>query len=76
MRLQGEVLKRFRDVKNGGMMYAPKGTKDIQEYTNEETTYPHIFKADKIRYEELEAKGYVGKGSMVNEKKSYKIEEE
>lgn len=76
MRLQGEVLKRFRDVKNGGMMYAPKGTKDIQKYTNEETTYPHIFVADKERYEELEAKGYVGKGSMVNEKKSYKIEEE
>ncbi|MEE1282766.1 MAG: hypothetical protein UHK60_11065 [Acutalibacteraceae bacterium] len=76
MRLQGEVLKRFRDVKNGGMMYAPEGTKDIQEYTNEETTYPHIFVADKERYEELEAKGYVGKGGMVNEKKSYKIEEE
>ena len=76
MRLQGEVLKRFRDVKNGGMMYAPKGTKDVEKYTNEETTYPHIFVADKERYEELEAKGYVGKGSMVNEKKSYKIEEE
>ena len=76
MRLQGEVLKRFRDVKNGGMMYAPKGTKDIQEYTNEETTYPHIFVADKERYEELEAKGYVGKGSVVKERKSYKIEEE
>ena len=76
MKLQGEVLKRFRDVKNGGMMYAPKGTKDIQKYTNEETTYPHIFVADKERYEELEAKGYVGKGSIVNQKKFYKIEEE
>lgn len=57
-------------------MYAPKGTKDIKEYTNEETTYPHIYKADKTRYEELEAKGYVGKGKVVNEKKNYKIEEE
>ena len=76
MRLQGEVLKRFRDTKDNGKMYAPKGTKDIEEYTGEETTYPHIFKADKARYEELETKGYVGKGSIVNEKKSYKIEEE
>lgn len=75
MKLQGEVLKRFRDTKEN-KVYAPKGTKDIEEYTNEETTYPHIFKADKSRYEELEAKGYVGKGSMVNEKKTYKIEEE
>ena len=76
MELQGEVLKRFRDTKDGDKIYAPKGTKDIEEYTNEETTYPHIFKADKLRYEELEAKGYVGKGSVVKEKKSYKIEEE
>lgn len=76
MKLQGEVLKRFRDTKDGDKIYAPKGTKDVAKYTNEETTYPHIFKADKSRYEELEAKGYVGKGSMVNEKKNYKIEEE
>ena len=75
MELQGEVLKRFRDTKEN-KVYAPKGTKDIEEYTNEETTYPHIFKAEKSRYEELEAKGYVGKGRIVNEKKSYKIEEE
>ena len=75
IKLQGEVLKRFRDTKEN-KVYAPKGTKDIQEYTNEETTYPHIFKADKTRYEELEQKGYVGKGKVVNEKKSYKIEEE
>ena len=51
MKLQGEVLERFRDIKEN-KVYAPKGTKDIEEYTNEETTYPHIFKADKIRYEE------------------------
>lgn len=76
MKLQGEVLQRFRDTKDNDRVYAPKGTKDIEEYTNEETTYPHIFKADKLRYEELEAKGYVGKGSVVKEKKSYKIEEE
>ena len=75
MKLQGEVLKRFRDTKEN-KVYAPKGTKDIEEYTGEETTYPHIFKADKSRYEELEAKGYVAKGSIVKEKKSYKIEEE
>lgn len=76
MKLQGEVLQRFRDTKDGNKVYAPKGTKDIEEYTNEETTYPYIFKADKTRYEELEAKGYVGKGKVVNEKKNYKIEEE
>lgn len=76
MKLQGEVLKRFRDTQDRNKVYAPKGTKDIKEYTNEETTYPHIFVADKERYEELETKGYVGKGSIVNEKKSYKIEEE
>ena len=76
MELQGEVLKRFRDTKDGDKIYAPKGTKDIEEYTENEKTYPHIFKADKQRYEELEAKGYVGKGSVVKEKKSYKIEEE
>ena len=75
MKLQGEVLKRFRDTKEN-KVYAPKGTKDIEEYTENETTYPHIFKADKTRYEELEAKGYVGKGSVVTEKKNYKIEEE
>lgn len=75
MKLQGEVLKRFRDTKEN-KVYAPKGTKDIEEYTNEEITYPHIFKADKTRYEELEAKGYVSKGRIVIEKKSYKIEEE
>lgn len=75
MKLQGEVLKRFRDTKEN-KVYAPKGTKDIEEYTNEETTYPHIFKADKSRYEELQEKGYVGKGSVVSEKKTYKIEEE
>lgn len=76
MKLQGEVLQRFRDTQDGGKIYAPKGTKDIEEYTNEETTYPHIFVADKSRYEELEAKGYVAKGSVVKERKSYKIEEE
>lgn len=76
MKLQGEVLKRFRDTKDNNKLYAPKGTKDVEEYTNEETTYPHIFKADKQRYEELEAKGYVGKGKVVIEKKSYNIEEE
>lgn len=75
MKLQGEVLKRFRDTKEN-KVYAPKGTKDIEEYTNEETTYPHIFKADKSRYEELQEKGYVAKGSVVSEKKTYKIEEE
>lgn len=75
MKLQGEVLKRFRDTKEN-KIYAPKGTKDIEEYTNEETTYPHIFKADKLRYEELQQKGYVSKGSVVHEKKSYKIKEE
>ena len=75
MKLQGEVLKRFKD-KNENKVYAPKGTKDVEEYTNEETTYPHIFMADKVRYEELEAKGYVGKGSNAKEKKIYKIEEE
>ena len=76
MKLQGEVLQRFRDTKNGNKIYAPKGTKDVEEYTGEETTFPHIFIADKERYEELEAKGYVAKGSAVKEKKSYKIEEE
>ena len=76
MKLQGEVLKRFRDTKDNNKVYAPKGTKDVEKYTNEETTYPHIYKADKSRYEELEEKGYVGKGSIVREKKSYKIEEE
>lgn len=76
MELQGEVLKRFRDTKDGDKIYAPKGTKDIEEYTENETTYSHIFKAEKRRYEELEAKGYVGKGRIVKEKKSYKIEEE
>ena len=76
MKLQGEVLKRFRDTKNNNKIYAPKGTKDVEKYTGEETTYPHIFVAEKTRYEELEAKGYVGKGRIVSEKKSYKIEEE
>ena len=76
MKLQGEVLKRFRDTQDGNKLYAPKGTKDVAEYTNEETTYPHIFKADKARYEELQQKGYVSKGSVVHEKKSYKLEEE
>ena len=76
MELQGEVLKRFRDTKDNNKVYAPKGTKDIEEYTENETTYPHIFKADKTRYEKLEAKGYVSKGKVVIEKKSYKIEEE
>lgn len=76
MKLQGEVLKRFRDTKDGNKVYAPKGTKDIAEYTYEETTYPHIFKADKTRYEYLQTKGYVGKGEIIKEKKSYKIEEE
>lgn len=76
MQLMGEVLKRFADSKNNNKIYAPKGTKDIEEYTNKETTYPHIFKADRVRYEELQAKGYVAKGSVLNEKKSYKIEEE
>lgn len=76
IKLQGEVLQRFRDTKDNNKVYAPKGTKDIQEYTNEEKTYPHIFTAEKSRYEELEAKGKVAKGSVVKEKKSYKIEEE
>lgn len=76
LKLQGEVLKRFRDTKDNNKVYAPKGTKDIEEYTENETTYPHIFKANKQRYEELEAKGYVAKGSVVSEKKTYKIEEE
>lgn len=76
MELQGEVLKRFRDTQDRNKVYAPKGTKDIEEYTENETTYPHIFKAEKTRYEELEAKGYVSKGSAVIEKKTYKIEEE
>lgn len=75
MKLQGEVLKRFKDAKSG-KIYAPKGTKDVEEYTNNETTYPHIFVAEKVRYEELEAKGYLAKGSIVTEKKTYKIEEE
>lgn len=76
MKLQGEVLKRFRDTQDGGKIYAPKGTKDVEKYTENETTFPHIFVAEKERYEELEAKGYVAKGSIVKEKKSYKIEEE
>ena len=76
LKLQGEVLKRFRDTKDNNKVYAPKGTKDIEEYTENETTYPHIFKADKTRYEYLQTKGYVGKGKVVIEKKSYNIEEE
>jgi hypothetical protein len=75
MELQGEVLRRFRDTQNN-KIYAPKGTKDIEEYTDSETIYPHIFKAEKERYKEIESKGYVAKGSIVKEKKSYKIEEE
>lgn len=76
MELQGQVLQRFRDTKDKNKLYAPEDEKDIDKYTGEEITYPHIFRADKVRYESLEAKGYVGKGSIVNQKKFYKIEEE
>lgn len=75
MKLTGEVLQRFADGKDNMKIYAPKGEKDIDQYTNEETTYPHIFTADKERYEELEKKGYVSKGKVVEEKKNkFKLE--
>ena len=76
MKLQGEVLQRFQDSKDNMKIYAPKGTKDIEKYTNKETTYPHIFIADKNRYEELQQKGYVSEGTIYEEKKSYKLKEE
>lgn len=73
MKLEGKVLKRFKD-KNTGKIYAPKGTVDIEEYTNKQKFYNSIFSADKERYEELEKQGYVSKGKLVEDKK-YKIEE-
>lgn len=76
MKLQGEVLIRFADSKNGNKIYAPKGNVEVEEYTGKKKTFPHIFTADKERYEELEKKGLVGKGELVEEKKKIKVEEE
>ena len=66
MKLIGDVLKRFKD-KETGVVYAPIGTKDIEEYTYEETTYPHIYIGDKLRYEELQSKGYLSEGKLYDE---------
>lgn len=75
MKLQGEVLIRFADSKNGNKIYAPKGNVEVEEYTGKKKTFPHIFTADKERYEELEKKGLVGKGKILEEKNNHKDED-
>lgn len=77
MKLVGTVLKRFNDGQDNNKTYAPIGTKDVEEYTGEETTYPSVYTAEKERYEQLQQLGYVSKGKMVQEKKNkFKIEKE
>ena len=73
MKLRGKVLQKFED-KETGKIYAPKGYKEIEEYTDKEYVYPDIYVAEKKRYEELEKKGYVGKGELVEDNK-FRIEE-
>ena len=73
MKLRGKVLKKFED-KETGKKYAPTGYSETEEYTDKEYVYPDIYVAEKKRYEELEKKGYVGKGELVEEKR-FRIEE-
>jgi hypothetical protein len=68
MKLRGEVLKAFNDIKDHQKRYAPAD--DYKE--------ADIFEADIERYRELEIQKYVGKGEKVVEsivKKSKKDEE-
>ena len=68
MRLKGEVLKPFNDIKDNYKRYTP-----ADEYKEAD-----IFEADVERYTDLERKRFVGKGEKVIEsivKKSKKDEE-
>lgn len=76
MKLTGEVLSRFYDSEDNMKIYAPKGTVDTDEYTGEETRYPHVFTAERSRYEVLEARGLVSKGKLVEQKKKSKLDKE
>ena len=58
MKLMGEVLKPFNDGQDGFKVYTPK-----DEYKDAD-----IFVAERERYEDLERRGYVGKGKKVEEK--------
>ncbi len=68
MKLRGEVLKAFNDIKDNQKRYAP-----ADKYKEAD-----IFEADIERYRELEIQKYVGKGEKVVEsivKKPKKDEE-
>ena len=65
MKLTGKVLKPFNDSKDNFKEYTPK-----DDYKDAD-----VFTAERERYEDLYRKGYVEKGKLVEDKKSFKFEE-
>lgn len=64
MKISGEVLKAFNDIKDNYKLYTPKN-----KYKDAD-----IFTADEERYEELRIKGFVGEGKKTEKiKKDDKI---
>ena len=64
MKISGEVLKAFNDIKDNYKLYTPKN-----KYKDAD-----IFTADEERYEELRIKGFVGEGNKTEKaKKEEKI---
>lgn len=64
MKISGEVLKAFNDIKDNYKLYTPKN-----KYKDAD-----IFTADEERYEELRIKGFVGEGKKTEKaKKDEKI---
>lgn len=64
MKISGEVLKAFNDVKDNYKLYTPKN-----KYKDAD-----IFTADEERYEDLRIKGFVSEGKKIEEiKKDEKI---
>ena len=55
MKISGEVLKAFNDVKDNYKLYTPKN-----KYKDAD-----IFTADEERYEDLRIKGFVGEGKKI-----------
>ncbi len=63
MKISGEVLKAFNDVKDNYKLYTPKN-----KYKDAD-----IFTADEERYEELRIKGFVGEGKKTEKAKKEDI---
>lgn len=59
MKISGEVLKAFHDVKDNYKLYTPKN-----KYKDAD-----IFTADEERYEDLKIKGFVGEGKETEKAK-------